>query len=1191
MRILRLDLTAFGCFSDRQLDLSAGADDQDELRASGRYGLHVLYGPNEAGKSTSLRALIALLYGIETQSRDNFLHPYDSLRIGGRLESDQGEPLECIRRKGLKRTFRGPDDAAEADAGLLARMLGSIDRATFEAQFGLNDRRLREGGLQILEGKGDVGEILFAAGAGLERLAAVRKQLVAEAEKLFKPRASNPRINQILAQLAEVRKAKAAALLTPAHYEERAGQLAEQERERAAAKTRVANLSAERSDLTRRRDALPLVAQRQRLAQELAQLPPTTALRPEFADDHRRVREGLIASGQACRQYEAACAALAGELAALTFDEPLVASGDMVRQLFSRLAAYENTLQDRVNRRTEEAQLQQQAAQILRELGLAHLDLDAALALRPSPPARVRLSELGNRRQALEERGRHTERRAAELAEDLARAKAQWSELPEPPSTRLLAAAIQEAQRDGNIEERLADDEVAVERLADELATMLRHLPGFAGALADLAAIRVPTPGVIERHQKAIQAAEAAVARAEEQLAVRTKDVARHRAELDHLVADLQAPTRDELTNARGRRDAGWRVVRGVLEGEEDNEAAEEFVSDYPLADGELPRAYELALTDADHVADRLWTSAGAIARQEQQRNALEHAEQQRQAAEQSLAAAQGVLADAEAAWEAVWQGTGVLAEPPGAMLDWLDARDEILDREQELARLRAGTERQRDRIAALQRELAGRLKEAGSSERGDSRLAAMIVRAQEMADRLTEARHARDQLAAKIAELERELPPAEREQQASEADLATWEAQWQEAVARLHLTSDVTAAAVNTVLAQLDVLSGVAMNIKDKQQRIAQMSDVLARFERDVAAVTSSLAPHLAELAPHLATAQLHDRLRAADTAHTKHEDASRKLKQSKKDLEDARGKLARAEQELAALCREAGGAAAEELTAVYERWRQRRQVEKELTGVEEHLWKLAAPRSPEEFLAAAHEWDVDRIAARLGEIAAESEAAAERQESLTQAVAVERKELAKYDTRDTAARAAEEEQGLLAALRQESLRYARAQVASGVLAQAIDNYRTRNQGPILEEASRILARLTGGSLEKLATDYDDRDKLVLVGVRPDHKVVRHDAMSDGTRDQLYLALRLASLKQYLASAPEKLPLIVDDILVHFDDDRSAATLEVLAELSHQTQVIFFTHHAHLVELAQKHVPAEDLFVQPLEAAMAQIK
>ena len=62
-------------------------------------------------------------------------------------------------------------------------------------------------------------------------------------------------------------------------------------------------------------------------------------------------------------------------------------------------------------------------------------------------------------------------------------------------------------------------------------------------------------------------------------------------------------------------------------------------------------------------------------------------------------------------------------------------------------------------------------------------------------------------------------------------------------------------------------------------------------------------------------------------------------------------------------------------------------------------------------------------------------------------------------------------------------------------------------------------------------------------------------------------------------------IPFIVDDILIQFDDERSAAALKVLAELSERTQVIMFTHHQHLVEVARDALAGSNvLSVQTLE-------
>ena len=87
--------------------------------------------------------------------------------------------------------------------------------------------------------------------------------------------------------------------------------------------------------------------------------------------------------------------------------------------------------------------------------------------------------------------------------------------------------------------------------------------------------------------------------------------------------------------------------------------------------------------------------------------------------------------------------------------------------------------------------------------------------------------------------------------------------------------------------------------------------------------------------------------------------------------------------------------------------------------------------------------------------------------------------------------------------------------------------------------------------------------------------KVVEVGAMSEGTTDQLFLALRLAAVEQSVA-AGVRLPFLADDLFVNFDDERSEADFRVMADLAKSTQVLFFTHHPHLVAMARTVVGAD---------------
>ena len=88
MRIDTLDLRAFGPFTAKPLDFSRGT-----------HGLHVVFGQNEAGKSSALRALGAALFGIHGRTKDDFVHEYSALRLAMSLRNAKDERISFVRRK------------------------------------------------------------------------------------------------------------------------------------------------------------------------------------------------------------------------------------------------------------------------------------------------------------------------------------------------------------------------------------------------------------------------------------------------------------------------------------------------------------------------------------------------------------------------------------------------------------------------------------------------------------------------------------------------------------------------------------------------------------------------------------------------------------------------------------------------------------------------------------------------------------------------------------------------------------------------------------------------------------------------------------------------------------------------------------------------------------------------------------
>jgi uncharacterized protein YhaN len=133
------------------------------------------------------------------------------------------------------------------------------------------------------------------------------------------------------------------------------------------------------------------------------------------------------------------------------------------------------------------------------------------------------------------------------------------------------------------------------------------------------------------------------------------------------------------------------------------------------------------------------------------------------------------------------------------------------------------------------------------------------------------------------------------------------------------------------------------------------------------------------------------------------------------------------------------------------------------------------------------------------------------------------------------------------------------------------------------MQRSSELFARMTLGRFQGLRLEYTEKGDGYLAGVRPGGETVTVSGMSDGSADQLYLAVRLAGLEAYLEKR-EPIPFVIDDILIQFDDERAGATLQVLAELSEKTQVLFFTHHRHLIDLVKRKVDARYWVVHRME-------
>ncbi|HET9931101.1 MAG TPA: hypothetical protein VFQ35_10455, partial [Polyangiaceae bacterium] len=240
--------------------------------------------------------------------------------------------------------------------------------------------------------------------------------------------------------------------------------------------------------------------------------------------------------------------------------------------------------------------------------------------------------------------------------------------------------------------------------------------------------------------------------------------------------------------------------------------------------------------------------------------------------------------------------------------------------------------------------------------------------------------------------------------------------------------------------------------------------------------------------------------------------------------------------------------------------------------------LREAAGARGLPALLAEAAATEPARLAARLDELDGLIEQLEERHSDCISAQQRLQAGLELFsDT--SAAEAAEEERALASALVSRSERWAKLKLAEVLLSREVERYREQNQGPVLRRAAELFTRLTQDDYRGLRVGREER---VLVAVRANDLEVGVEGLNEAARYHLYLALRLASLERYLEHA-EPLPLVLDDVLIHFDEDGARAALDVLGELAQRFQILLFTHHRHNVALAESATPRERLFIHEL--------
>lgn len=235
----------------------------------------------------------------------------------------------------------------------------------------------------------------------------------------------------------------------------------------------------------------------------------------------------------------------------------------------------------------------------------------------------------------------------------------------------------------------------------------------------------------------------------------------------------------------------------------------------------------------------------------------------------------------------------------------------------------------------------------------------------------------------------------------------------------------------------------------------------------------------------------------------------------------------------------------------------------------------EVAMSASPAENRDMLPALDHAALQSRLGDVERELTALRAQLSDADQQIGARRREREQLERSDDLARARQDEARALAAMESAAEQWLEWRLAAALVDAARDRAEREGQPEVLRHASALFHDLTGGAFTGVISRFaEEGGKRELIAMRRGDRLEALEHLSRGTVEQLYLALRLALVKDHVARTGVGLPVVMDDIMVNFDDDRAAYAVAAVAGLAADTQVLLLTCHDRTLKLVSRAAP-----------------
>lgn len=1159
MRLSELVLSRYGHFTDFSIHFGEKKPDEPDF--------HIIYGSNEAGKTTLFQAWLDFLYGIEERSRYNFLHTYNTMQIEASLELKE-DRMTLSRIKGRQNTLRDKAGHSVPDAMLQAYLYG-LDRESYRTMFSLDRGTLEKGGESILASEGELGRLLFAGSSGLASFSETLQSLREETEQFFIPGSRRKTVlRELVKKLGDI-KDKIKQLDTDAStFSMLQKNLKCAQTDYEAIRENNNKKQAELALLNRKKAALPYwhrlrMASAQLEKNQIITLPPDWKV---WRKDIPQLQEKEIQLAERQNSLSERLQELEEILKELPRDETVLREQERLSLLEQAYTKHAAAMIDLPQRRKEHFDKNQDIERTLQRLGDSDIKDPSVFLLSASKVQAIR--RLIQESVSLDARLKTTSEELNKATENLEFA---LKERPKTDSvlseeTSRTLTRILERIRNSSVRLRLVNAQRDVVKKEKQVQDACLALAPWIGTAEDLKTQVLPEAHTLQDWKQSLQSLDKKQEKSQEKSAELERNYKRLLSEKEAFKKVEGLLTPKERAALREERNQAWQRHKKALSPETAEQFETTLIRDDQATTQEIHSAQSLA--KFVQLEKDIFITAAEKQQEHKRREEVQEAYQKL-----ITLISENIRSICPALYSAFSKNPDLVF-----LEHWLAKRKQTLDKVQELETAKEALHDIEQEQSLFYQDIVKVFQQIGlpipELEDWDGWLSQGEVCLQQAKMMSDHALH--------TVQLQSEKQKRERAFELCKQDHTQWYENWRHAFKETWLEKldqkQQSPDHIQHILDIIPVLEKLIDESRNLNRRIRDMEADCQYFMQEVNALAETLGLSQNMIKDKSEATQLwtilKERIQNAIRVEEDYKEKSSLRTRMLEAIENNQLELKALSHRSSVILQGCNASsfdqALESMQCLEENLRlvkEREQAEQDALqalGVDcyDALENTLGALSRETL-----QYDIDQCEAEKDQmLSLLQESYARLQEA--------QKDLDAVSADSSVVRANTEYQTMLLELKEQAESYFKQ--TAGILAaeRALELYRETHRSSMMQKASEAFSTISQGAYQRLTTRTDEHSRETLLALGCDGSSKEVSALSDGTRFQLYLALRIAGYMEF-ASTRTPIPFIADDILEPFDDFRAIETFREFEGMARKGQVIYLTHHQHLCDLARKNIPS----------------